>query len=66
MGENELEQNSIVTTVGISSHPVQKAVDEMMCVRTPGGRIQVRWDEGGSATSSASSNIVVSLSVKSG
>jgi len=50
MGEKEFKQKTTVKPVDSGLQAVQNAVDEMMSVSTPGGRLQVRWDEGGSAT----------------
>jgi hypothetical protein len=50
MGEKEFEQKTMVKPVNIDAQAVQDAVRKMMNVSTPGGLLQVRWDEGGSAT----------------
>jgi len=49
MGEKEFEQKVMVQAVGSALHEVEDKAAEMS-VSTPGGRFQVRWDEGGSAT----------------
>lgn len=49
MGEKEFEQKVIVKAVDSVLEEVEP-VDAEMCISTPGGRFQVRWDEGGSAT----------------
>ena len=49
MGEKAFEQKTLVTALDAALHPqVSEAPD--MRLATPGGRFQVRWDEGGSAT----------------
>jgi len=50
MGEKEFNQKTMVKPVHSGAHAVQNGARETMNVSTPGGRIQVRWDEGGSAT----------------
>jgi len=49
MGEEEFEHKVIVKAVDHVLEEVEP-VDAEMCVSTLGGRFQVRWDEGGSAT----------------
>jgi len=49
MGEKEFEQKVMVQAVGSDLHEVEDKAAEMS-VSTPGGRFQVRGDEGGSAT----------------
>lgn len=49
MGEREFEQRSLVKAVNSALQPHLIEEPEMR-VATPGGRFQVRWDEGGSAT----------------
>lgn len=49
MGEAEFEQKKLVSAVqGAVAEPVKQAAK--LSIVTPGGRFQVRWDEGGSAT----------------
>jgi len=49
MGETEFEQKGLVSAVqGALAEPVKAAAE--LSIATPGGRFQVRWDEGGSAT----------------
>ena len=49
MGEAEFEQKTLVKAVdGALVELAEQAT--AMSVATPGGRFQVRWDEGGSAT----------------
>jgi len=50
MGEAEFEQKAVVSAVqGVVGEQMrQQAAD--LSIATPGGRFQVRWDEGGSAT----------------
>lgn len=47
MGEGEFEPKAVVTAV---QGAIPARADEALRVDTPGGRFQVRWDEGGSAT----------------
>ena len=49
MGEKEFEQKVLVKAVERAWHEEEQAAAELR-VATPGGRFQVRWDEGGSAT----------------
>lgn len=49
MGEIEFKPNKLVAAVGMA---IQQQELEAMRIDTPGGRIHVRWDEGGSATPS--------------
>lgn len=49
MGEREFEQKALVKAVDAALQPQVSAVQDLR-VATPGGRFQVRWDEGGSAT----------------
>ena len=49
MGEIEFKPNKLVAAVGLA---VQQQELDAMRLDTPGGRIHVRWDEGGSATPS--------------
>ena len=49
MGEEEFEQKVLVKAVESALHEVEQAAAELR-VATPGGRFQVRWDEGGSAS----------------
>ena len=49
MGEKEFEQKVIVKAVDSVLEEIEPVAAEM-CLSTPGGRFQVRWDEGGSAT----------------
>jgi hypothetical protein len=49
MGEIEFKPNKLVAAVGLA---VQQQELEAMRLDTPGGRIHVRWDEGGGATPS--------------
>jgi hypothetical protein len=49
MGEAGFEESALVAAVrGAMEEQVEQAVD--LRVSTPGGRFQVRWDEGGSAS----------------
>lgn len=49
MGEKEFEQKKLAKAVAsVLQKPEQAAMDKR--VDTPGGRFQIRWDEGGSAT----------------
>lgn len=47
MGETEFEQKSLAKAV---SNALSEQASEAQRVVTPGGKFQVRWDEGGSAT----------------
>jgi len=49
MGEKEFEQNALVKALDCTLQEVEQAALERS-ISTPGGRFQVRWDEGGSAT----------------
>jgi hypothetical protein len=49
MGESNFEQKQLVKAVDTVLQETAQAVVELR-VATPGGRFQVRWDEGGSAT----------------
>jgi len=49
MGEIEFKPNKLVAAVGLA---IQQQGLEAMRLDTPGGRIHVRWDEGGGATPS--------------
>ncbi|MHB8823743.1 MAG: hypothetical protein ACYC5T_02795 [Thiobacillus sp.] len=49
MGEKEFEQKVLAKAVERAWHEEEHAAAELR-VATPGGRFQVRWDEGGSAT----------------
>lgn len=49
MGDNENAQRAIVKAVGGAVEELARDSSAMV-VATPGGRFQVRWDEGGSAT----------------
>ena len=49
MGEQEFEQKGLVKAVVVALQEQACAAQELR-VSTPGGRFQVRWDEGGSAT----------------
>lgn len=49
MGDNENAQRAIVKAVGSAVEELARDSSAMV-VATPGGRFQVRWDEGGSAT----------------
>lgn len=49
MGEEKREQRALVKAVGTALHD-EDLVGQEMRVATPGGRFQVRWDEGGRAT----------------
>ncbi len=49
MGDNENAQRAIVKAVGGAVEELTRDSPAMV-VATPGGRFQVRWDEGGSAT----------------
>ena len=49
MGEAEFEESALVAAVRSAiEEQVEQAAE--LRVSTPGGRFQVRWDEGGSAT----------------
>ena len=49
MGEAEFEQKAVVNAVqGVVAEQMRQAAE--LSIATPGGRFQVRWDEGGSAT----------------
>src|ERR1700680_1702654 len=49
MGEAEFEQKAVVNAVqGEVGEQMRQAAE--LSIATPGGRFQVRWDEGGSAT----------------
>ena len=49
MGEAEFEQKALVSAVeGAVAEQAKQAAE--LSIATPGGRFQVRWDEGGSAT----------------
>ena len=48
MGETGFEQKAMVRAV--SSAVAEQEQEAELRVATPGGRFQVRWDEGGSAT----------------
>ena len=49
MGEAEFEQKAVVSAVqGVVAEQMRQAAE--VSIATPGGRFQVRWDEGGSAT----------------
>jgi hypothetical protein len=49
MGEAEFEQKAVVSAVqGVVAEQMRQAAE--LSIATPGGRFQVRWDEGGSAT----------------
>jgi hypothetical protein len=49
MGEQEFERKALVKAIGTGLQEHARAAEELR-VATPGGRFQVRWDEGGSAT----------------
>jgi len=49
MGEMDFERKALAKAVETAVQEVQQEAAEMR-VATPGGRFQVRWDEGGSAT----------------
>lgn len=49
MGEIEFERKSLVTAVDMALQEQEQEASTLR-VATPGGRFQVRWDEGGSAT----------------
>lgn len=49
MGEGEFEQKVLVKAVRSAVVEQEREAAER-CVKTPGGRFHVRWDEGGSAT----------------
>jgi hypothetical protein len=49
MGEIEFERKSLVTVVDMALQEQEQEAN-ILRVATPGGRFQVRWDEGGSAT----------------
>src|SRR5688500_4783705 len=49
MGDNENAQRAIVKAVGGAVEELARGSSAMV-IATPGGRFQVRWDEGGSAT----------------
>lgn len=49
MGEEEFAQKALVKAIGTGLREHARAAAELG-VATPGGRFQVRWDEGGSAT----------------
>lgn len=49
MGEIEFEQSKLVKAVKIAVQEMNQSTRELR-LSTPGGRFQVRWDEGGSAT----------------
>lgn len=49
MGEQGFERKALVKAVGTGLQEHARAAEELR-VATPGGRFQVRWDEGGSAT----------------
>jgi len=49
MGEGEFEQKALVKAIGTGLQE-QAGTAEELRVATPGGRFQVRWDEGGKAT----------------
>lgn len=51
MGKEEFEQKMLVKAVGGALQEAEQTAAELR-VSTPGGRFQVRWDEGGSATAS--------------
>lgn len=49
MGEAKFKQNALVKAVGAAlAEPARTNAD--LCITTPGGRFQVRWDENGSAS----------------
>lgn len=50
MGEAEFKANGIVSAVRDAVGEMASLSGEEMRLMTPGGRYQVRWDEGGSAT----------------
>jgi hypothetical protein len=50
MGETEFKPNGIAAAVGSALAEVSASAQEEMRLVTPGGRYQVRWDDGGSAT----------------
>ena len=49
MGEQDFEQKTLVKAVDGALQAQERAAEELR-LATPGGRFQVRWDEGGSAT----------------
>ena len=49
MGEHEFEQKVLVKAVASALQETEQSAMELR-VATPGGRYQIRWDEGGSAT----------------
>lgn len=50
MGEERFDQRAVVVAVQNALSATEAIVAEALRVTTPGGRFQVRWDEGGSAT----------------
>jgi hypothetical protein len=50
MGEAEFEQKALVTAVQEAVAGAVAETSDELRVNTPGGRFQVRWDEGGNAT----------------
>ena len=49
MGDGEFKPNGMAVAIGEAVSELAAASGEMRLV-TPGGRYQVRWDEGGSTT----------------
>jgi hypothetical protein len=49
MGEQQFERKALVKAIGTGLQEQVRTAEELR-VATPGGRFQVRWDEGGSAT----------------
>ena len=50
MGESKLEPTAVAKAVQNAMTEQAAVIDQEMRVNTPGGRYQVRWDDGGSAT----------------
>ena len=50
MGEAEFKANGMAVAVMDAVSDMGSASGSVMRLLTPGGRYQVRWDEGGSAT----------------
>ena len=50
MGETEFKPNGMAAAVGDAWAEVSALAEGEMRLTTPGGRYQVRWDDGGNAT----------------
>lgn len=50
MGEQQFERKALVKAIGTGLQEHARTAEEGLRVATPGGRFQVRWDEGGTAT----------------